>query len=98
MVDQLQSEQGARFLHKRNRNIIVEVEESDPIEILDGFIWLSLGQIKELISYPNVLNMDTRTVISCITFGNYSEHSLKLMSLLLQKNQEIPMIIIFSTE
>ena len=89
LVDQLQSEQGARFLHKRNRNIIVEVEESDPIEILDGFIWLSLGQIKELISYPNVLNMDTRTVISCITFGNYSEHSLKLMSLLLQKNQEI---------
>ncbi|MFQ6929129.1 MAG: NDP-hexose 2,3-dehydratase family protein [Parabacteroides merdae] len=31
MVDQPQSEQGARFLHKRNRNIIVEVEESDPI-------------------------------------------------------------------
>lgn len=89
LVDQLQSEQGARFLHKRNRNIIVEVEDDDPIETQDGFIWLSLGQIKELISYPNVLNMDTRTVISCITFGNYSEHSLKLMSLLLQKNQEI---------
>lgn len=27
LVDQLQSEQGARFLHKRNRNIIVEVDE-----------------------------------------------------------------------
>ncbi|WP_195564414.1 NDP-hexose 2,3-dehydratase family protein [Bacteroides xylanisolvens] len=89
LVDQLQSEQGARFLHKRNRNIIIEVDESDNIETFDGFIWLSLGQVKELISYPNVLNMDTRTVISCITYGNYSEHSLKLMSLLLKKKQDI---------
>lgn len=85
LVDQLQSEQGARFLHKRNRNIIVEVDENEYFEVKEGFIWLSLGQIKELISYPNVLNMDTRTVISCITYGNYSEHSLKLMGLLLKE-------------
>lgn len=89
LVDQLQSEQGARFLHKRNRNIIVEVEENDDLEVKEGFIWLSLGQVKELISYPNLLNMDTRTVISCITYGNYSEHSLRLISLLLEKNKEI---------
>lgn len=89
LVDQLQSEQGARFLHKRNRNIIVEVDECEELEVKEGFIWLSLGQVKELISYPNVLNMDTRTVISCITYGNYSEDSLKLMSLLLEKNKEI---------
>lgn len=89
LVDQLQSEQGARFLHKRNRNIIIEVDENEPIEVKDGFVWLSLGQVKELISYPNVLNMDTRTVISCITYGSYDEHSLKLMSLLLEKNKEI---------
>lgn len=89
LVDQLQSEQGARFLHKRNRNIIVEVDENELIEPKEGFIWLSLGQIKELISYPNILNMDTRTVISCITYGDYPEHSLKLMSLLLEKNKDI---------
>lgn len=69
LVDQLQSEQGARFLHKRNRNIIVEVDENEDIKVEEGFIWLSLAQVKELISYPNVLNMDTRTVISCITYG-----------------------------
>ena len=33
LVDQLQSEQGARFLHKRNRNIIVEVDELSLIHI-----------------------------------------------------------------
>lgn len=79
LVDQLQSEQGARFLHKRNRNIIVEVDENEELEVKTGFIWVSLGQIKELLRYPNVVNMDSRTVISCIKFGSYSEHSLKLL-------------------
>lgn len=79
LVDQLQSEQGARFLHKRNRNIIVEIDENEEIEIKTNFIWVSLGQIKELLRYPNVVNMDSRTVISCIRFGSYSERSLKLL-------------------
>lgn len=79
LVDQLQSEQGARFLHKRNRNIIVEVDENEKLEVKTGFIWVSLGQIKELLRHPNVVNMDSRTVISCIKFGSYSEHSLKLL-------------------
>ena len=36
LVDQLQSEQGARFLRKRNRNIIVRVE--DEIEVHENFV------------------------------------------------------------
>lgn len=82
LVDQLQSEQGARFLHKRNRNIIVEVEEYEEFDVKAGFIWVSLGQIKELLRYPNVVNMDSRTVISCIKFDSYSEHSLKLLDVI----------------
>ena len=42
LVDQLQSEQGARFLHKRNRNIIVEVDEKETLEVKTGFIWATL--------------------------------------------------------
>ena len=34
LVDQLQSEQGARFLHKRNRNIIVEVDADEEFEVM----------------------------------------------------------------
>ena len=80
LVDQLQSEQGARFLHKRNRNIIVEVEANQELEVKDGFIWATLGQLKELLRFPNVVNMDSRTVMSCIKFGSYSEHSLRLLT------------------
>ena len=86
LVDQLQSEQGARFLHKRNRNIIVEVGEDEELDVKEGYIWASLGQIKELVRYPNVVNMDSRTVISCINFGSYSEHSLRLLDAVKRMN------------
>lgn len=86
LVDQLQSEQGARFLHKRNRNIIVEVGEDEELEVKEEYIWASLGQIKELLRYPNVVNMDSRTVISCINFGSYSEHSLRLLDAVKRMN------------
>lgn len=64
LLDQLQSEQGARFLRKRNRNIIIKVDEEIPV--YDNFIWLTLAQIKTLASIDNIVNMDTRTVISGI--------------------------------
>lgn len=64
LLDQLQSEQGARFLRKRNRNIIIKVDEELPV--YDNFIWLTLAQIKALASIDNIVNMDTRTVISGI--------------------------------
>jgi dTDP-4-dehydro-6-deoxy-alpha-D-glucopyranose 2,3-dehydratase len=67
LLDQLQSEQGARFLRKRNRNIIIKVE--DDIEVYENFVWLTLAQIKELMRQSNLVNMDARTVISGIPFG-----------------------------
>src|SRR3990167_8887293 len=68
LLDQLQSEQCARFLKKRNRNIIIEV--TSDIEVKEDFCWLTLGQIKQLLTFDNVVNMDTRTVISGIPYGN----------------------------
>ena len=64
IVDQIQSEQSSRFFKKRNRNIIVEIDED--IEILPNHRWMTLSQIKELMRTDNLVNMDTRTVLSCI--------------------------------
>ncbi len=80
LLDQLQSEQGARFLKKRNRNIIVEVE--DDIEVLDGFCWLTLGQLKQLLQYDHIINMDTRTVISGIPLGTVIEDPVAIKAAL----------------
>ena len=69
ILDQLQSEQGARFLRKRNRNIIIKVDEEVPV--LDDFRWMTLGQIKELMHENNMVNMDTRTVLSGLKISDY---------------------------
>jgi oxidase EvaA len=82
LLDQLQSEQGARFLRKRNRNIIIEIEENEKLEIPDNFIWVTLGQLKELTRFDNVVNMDSRTVISGIPFGSYDSRTLDYFSAL----------------
>lgn len=70
LLDQLQSEQGARFLRKRNRNIIVKVCEE--IDVLEDYCWLTLGQIKSFLMHDNLVNMDTRTVIAAINYGTFS--------------------------
>ena len=66
VVDQIQSEQSSRFLKKRNRNIILRVNEDVPV--LPSHRWMTLGQIKRLMREDNLVNMDTRTVLSCIPF------------------------------
>ena len=80
LLDQLQSEQGARFLKKRNRNIIIKVDKD--VKLLEDFKWLTLGQIKLLMKKDNVINMDTRTVISGISFGNYSKSTLNFHNII----------------
>ena len=72
LVDQLQSEQGARFLRKRNRNIIIQTFQDVPHD--EDYQWLTLGQIKRLLAHDNIVNMDARTVISGIPYGQYHDH------------------------
>lgn len=69
ILDQLQSEQGSRFLRKRNRNMIVKVREDVPV--YEDFCWMTLGQIKEMMQYDNCVNMDTRTVVAGIDFAEH---------------------------
>lgn len=66
VVDQIQSEQSSRFYKKRNRNIIIRVDEE--VTVLPSHRWMTLAQIKQLMRVDNLVNMDTRTVLSCIPF------------------------------
>jgi oxidase EvaA len=62
----LQTEDGGRFLYKSNRNMIVEVDESEPIDLPDGFIWLTLRQIISLLRRSNLIHACTRSILSAI--------------------------------
>lgn len=63
LVDVLQSEQGSWFLHKRNRNMVVLV---DDVPASDYHYWLPLHEVRRLLRIDALVNMDTRTVLSCL--------------------------------
>ncbi len=79
IVDQIQSEQSSRFFGKRNRNIIIMTY--DEVDVLPSHRWFTLGQIKQLMRYDNLVNMDTRTVLSCIPFSMFSPTADELSEL-----------------
>ncbi len=74
LIDQLQSEQGGRFLQKRNRNMVVDVKED--IEVLSNFFWLTMSDIKELLKIDNFVNMDARSVIATIPISRCTDNGV----------------------
>ncbi|QES48794.1 NDP-hexose 2,3-dehydratase [Streptomyces venezuelae] len=61
------SEHGSWFLGKRNRNMIVEAgPEAGAGEPAPGFRWLSFAELRRLLAVDDLVNMDTRSVLSCL--------------------------------
>jgi oxidase EvaA len=69
VFDQLLSEHASWYLHKRNRNMIVEIPEDEPIPVADDFAWLTLGQLRHQLERGNRVNMNARTVLSGISYA-----------------------------
>ncbi|MFI5618752.1 NDP-hexose 2,3-dehydratase family protein [Streptomyces sp. NPDC051567] len=74
LVDVLQSEQGSWFFRKSNRNMIVETEDEIPAQ--DDFRWLTLGQIAALLHEDDLVNMNARTVLSCVPYRDTAPGAL----------------------
>lgn len=78
LYDQLQSEQASRFYKKRNRNMILALEENEDIKIQGNFKWMTLGQLKWLMEFDNLVNMDTRTVLAGLSFERDIEKNVAM--------------------
>lgn len=76
IVDQIQSEQSSRFVGKRNRNVIVLAKS--PVDVPPTHRWMTLGQIKQLMRHDNLVNMDSRTVLSCIPWSAWGAPSREI--------------------
>ncbi|HEY0963224.1 MAG TPA: NDP-hexose 2,3-dehydratase family protein [Pseudomonadales bacterium] len=59
---QLQSETGTRFFQKFNRNVLLDID--DDVDVLPGFRWLTLYEIRKLMAEDDAVNMDSRSVLS----------------------------------
>jgi oxidase EvaA len=64
LVDELQPEQAAYFLAKRNRNMVVEI--GDDVDAGEDFRWLTVRQVRALLATDYAVNMDARSVLSCL--------------------------------
>ncbi|MFJ4342465.1 NDP-hexose 2,3-dehydratase family protein [Streptomyces sp. NPDC088915] len=78
LADVLQSEHGSWFHRKSNRNMIVRVRGDVPEH--EDFRWLDLEQIGRLLRLDNVINMDARTVLSCLPLPETEEGGTPLHS------------------
>tara|TARA_B100001996_G_scaffold381932_1_gene372461 strand:- start:902 stop:2215 length:1314 start_codon:yes stop_codon:yes gene_type:complete len=76
IVNSLQPEQGLRYWQKFNQNVIVE---TDFIEEIPGFKWMTLGQVLAFSKFDNSINSCLRSVLSLIPFNK--EHENKKLSL-----------------
>lgn len=96
IYDQIQSEQATRFYKKRNRNMIMIV--NDEFEVYPNFKWMTLGQIKKLMEVDNLVNMDTRTVLSGIPLITQSVSKEDKSELLKYFNDEALFHSIFNAD
>ena len=63
------SEQGSRFLNKKNWNILLEVNKISK-QTQKNYYWFTKKDIKNLITKKNMINMDTISVLSSIIKKN----------------------------
>ena len=68
LVDTLQSEEGGRFYHEQNRNMIVEADEDFPLELPSRYTWMTLRQIYNFLRFNNYLNIQARSLISALNY------------------------------
>jgi oxidase EvaA len=66
LCDVVLSEEGGRFYHEQNRNIIIEVGE-DVLDILpDGYLWTDYSALNYLVQVNNCLNIQLRNLLSLL--------------------------------
>jgi len=62
-----QSEEGGRFFQESNQNIILLGDDSFTIDVDDNYIWMTMSQLKQFIKFNNFLNVEARSLLSCLT-------------------------------
>lgn len=61
-----QSDEGGRFYHVQNKHVIIQIDDDIPIE--ENYRWVTVYQLKKLMMYSDFVNMEARSIISCISY------------------------------
>ena len=63
LYDHLLSEEGGRFYHEQNRNIILEINKDELRFLPDGYFCVDLKTLNNLVQINNVLNIQLRNML-----------------------------------
>ena len=64
--DCLFSEEGGRFYHEQNRNVIIMTDYIEPKLLPKGFFWMSYSSLNGLVQINNCLNIQLRNLLSIL--------------------------------
>jgi len=59
-----QSEEGGRFYHEQNKNMIIEADDDFPVDLPENYLWLTLNQLLAFLKFNNFLNIQARSLIA----------------------------------
>ncbi len=90
------SEQGSRFLDKKNWNILLEANKIS-IKTKKNYFWLTKDNIKYFINKKNMINMDTISVLSSVIKKNSTEEKITPNKYLFIKLKKFSKIAKFKT-
>jgi oxidase EvaA len=64
--DVILSEEGGRFYHEQNKNIIIEIDANEIDSPPDGYWWLTYHRLNSLTQINNILNIQLRNLLSLL--------------------------------
>jgi oxidase EvaA len=62
------SEEGGRFYHFQNKYMVVAIDSPDRLKVPNNYIWMTYGQLLDFIKHTNYINVEARSLISCLSF------------------------------
>jgi oxidase EvaA len=69
IIDTLQSEEGGRFFHEQNRNMVIIADDNFPIELPDNYTWMTMNQMFKFLDFNNYLNIQARSLIAQLKYN-----------------------------
>ena len=66
MKDVYLSEEGGRFYHEQNRNIIIGIDKDEIKELPNGYFWVRYSTLNNIVQFNNFLNIQLRNLTTLL--------------------------------
>ena len=66
LVDVVLSEEGGRFYHEQNNNVILEIAADELKSLPEDYVWVEYATLNYLVQVNNCLNIQLRNLLSLI--------------------------------